>query len=99
MSLEAMDCAEFLGIALAEVDGEGSQSNMTLVIAHLQAYVPCAREYRVQQQVKLLVQRTAGCSVAPEGLRVRIMSSIRQTSDGTYRQVDMAIEIDGGSAT
>lgn len=99
MSSETMNCAEVLGIALAHIDGEDSHPSMTLVIAHLQACVPCSREYRVQQQVKLLVQRTAGCSVAPEGLRVRIMESIRETSDGTVRRMDMTIEIDGGSAT
>lgn len=99
MSSKTMDCAEFLGIALAEIDGEGSHPSMTLVIAHLQACAPCSREYREQRQVKLLVQRTAGCSVAPESLRVRILSSIRETSDGTFRRVDMTIEIDGGSAT
>ena len=66
MNPDTMGCAEFLGIALAEVDGESLHVNMTLVIAHLQACVPCSREYREQRQVKLLVQRSAGCSVAPE---------------------------------
>ena len=94
-----IECAEFLAVALADIDGEAGATDMTLVVAHLRACPPCSHEYEVQRQVKVLVQRSSGCNVAPDSLRVRIMSSIRESSHGAVheRRVDMTFEIDDGS--
>ena len=94
-----LECAEFLAIALAELDGQAGESDFTLVIAHMQVCVPCSHEYRMQRQVKSLVHRTAGCTVAPEGLRMRVVQSIRDVTEGSIREerIEMTIEFEGRS--
>ena len=75
-----MTCAEYIAIALTVLDGEASDADITVVMAHVVACVSCSSEYQVQQQVKYLVHRSGGCSVAPEGLRMRVVASVRQVT-------------------
>ncbi len=80
MGMDNVVCAEFLAMALCVMDGEDCSIDVTVVIAHIQACPPCTREYDVQRQVKSLVSRSAGCTVAPESLRVNVVASIQRVS-------------------
>ena len=79
---DRFECAEYLSRAISLLDGEGCDIEVTIVMEHIEVCSPCADAYYVQRQVKYLVQRSAGCSVAPESLRVSVLSSIRMYRPG-----------------
>lgn len=72
-------CGEYLELALTYLDGEVGDVDVSIVMAHIQQCMPCHGEYTIQREVKYLVQRTSGCSVAPESLRVSIVAQIRES--------------------
>jgi mycothiol system anti-sigma-R factor len=53
---------------------------------HLDECAPCLAEFGLEQAVKTLVQRSCGCDTAPEQLRGKILSKIRQV------QQDLSVE-------
>ena len=71
------DCADFLERIVYFLDNELDQADCAEIQHHLDECGPCLARYDLERTVKTLVARS--CSeVAPEGLRQRVMLSIRQ---------------------
>jgi len=74
---EAKDCSEVLGRVFFFLDNELDQADCAEIQHHLDECGPCLARYDLERTVKSLVARS--CSeVAPDGLRQRVMLSIRQ---------------------
>jgi mycothiol system anti-sigma-R factor len=71
------DCSAVLGRMFFFLDNELEQADCDQIQQHLDECGPCLAKYDLERTVKQLVARS--CSeVAPEGLRQRVMLSIRQ---------------------
>lgn len=71
------DCSEVLGRMFAFLDNELDQAGCEQIQQHLEECGPCLAKYDLERTVKTLVHRS--CSeVAPDGLRERVMVSIRE---------------------
>jgi mycothiol system anti-sigma-R factor len=71
------DCSAVLGRMFFFLDNELEQADCDQIQRHLDECGPCLAKYDLERTVKQLVARS--CSeVAPEGLRQRVMLSIRQ---------------------
>ena len=75
--LSTTDCSEVLGRVFFFLDNELEQADCAEIQQHLDECGPCLARYDLERTVKTLVARS--CSeVAPDGLRQRVMLSIRQ---------------------
>jgi mycothiol system anti-sigma-R factor len=73
----AADCSEVLGRVFFFLDNELDQADCAQIQHHLDECGPCLARYDLERTVKTLVARS--CSEeAPDGLRQRVMLSIRQ---------------------
>lgn len=72
-----VDCREVLEEVYLYLDNELTVESYTVIRRHLEACGPCLRKYGLEQDVKSLVARCCGNEAAPEGLRQRVMASIR----------------------
>ena len=71
------DCSEVLSRVFFFLDNELEQADQREIQHHLDECGPCLARYDLERTVKALVARS--CSeTAPEGLRQRVMLSIRQ---------------------
>lgn len=70
------ECAEFLDQIVYLIDNELDEVDSTQVQRHLKMCAPCLERYDLQRTVKMVVARSC-CEVAPEGLRSRVLTSIR----------------------
>ena len=71
------DCTEVLERVFFFIDNELPTADSTVIQHHLDECGPCLARYDLERTVKTLVARS--CSeVAPDGLRQRVMMSIRQ---------------------
>src|SRR5690349_6383399 len=71
------DCSEVLDRMFVFLDNELDQASCSEIQQHLDECGPCLAKYSLERTVKQLVARS--CSeVAPDGLRERVMLSIRQ---------------------
>jgi mycothiol system anti-sigma-R factor len=76
-NFSAKDCSEVLGRVFFFLDNELEQADCAEIQHHLDECGPCLARYDLERTVKTLVARS--CSEkAPEGLRQRVMLSIRQ---------------------
>jgi mycothiol system anti-sigma-R factor len=76
-SAEAGDCSDVLNRVAFFLDNELDQADYASIQQHLDECGPCLARYDLERTVKTLVARS--CSeVAPDGLRQRVMFSIRQ---------------------
>ena len=73
----AKDCSEVLGRVFFFLDNELDQADCAEIQHHLDECGPCLARYDLERTVKTLVARSC-TEVAPEGLRQRVMLSIRQ---------------------
>ena len=77
-----IDCASVLEHVYEYIDHEMADDDLATVKEHLEDCSPCLAEYGLEQAVKALVHRC--CSeTAPEELRAKVLSKIRQVQDGT----------------
>jgi mycothiol system anti-sigma-R factor len=76
------DCATVLDQVYEYIDHEMADDDCATVRTHLDECAPCLAEYGLEQAVKALVQRSCGCDTAPEQLRAKILSKIRQVRQG-----------------
>lgn len=60
------------------LDAECNDDGRERIAEHLDECGPCLREFGIEQEVKALVARCCGGEVAPDGLRTRLVSTIRQ---------------------
>ncbi len=80
------DCSDVIALVYAYLDGEITESERADIGRHLSGCGPCLRQYGLEEAVKALVHRSCSCPVAPEGLRMRIITRIQQVRI-TYRQM------------
>jgi mycothiol system anti-sigma-R factor len=71
------DCVDYIERIVYFIDNELDQADCAEIQHHLDECGPCLARYDLERTVKTLVARS--CSeVAPDGLRQRVMLSIRQ---------------------
>jgi mycothiol system anti-sigma-R factor len=76
------DCSSVLEHVYEYIDHEMADDDLATVKQHLEDCTPCLAEYGLEQAVKALVHRC--CSeTAPEDLRAKVLSKIRQVQAGT----------------
>ena len=76
-SPEGTDCSAVLGRVFFFLDNELDQADCAQIQQHLDECGPCLARYDLERTVKSLVARSC-TEVAPEGLRHKVMLSIRQ---------------------
>jgi mycothiol system anti-sigma-R factor len=75
------DCSSVLEHVYEYIDHEMADDDLATVKQHLEDCTPCLAEYGLEQAVKALVHRC--CSeTAPEELRAKVLSKIRQVQAG-----------------
>jgi mycothiol system anti-sigma-R factor len=76
----ATPCSEVLSMVFFYIDGEIDEQHEVQVTTHLQECPPCEGEYAIERRVRSLVQRCCRGDGAPESVRERIITEIRQIS-------------------
>jgi mycothiol system anti-sigma-R factor len=71
-------CAEVLEQVYVYLDGEIGPDECAKIREHLDECGPCLRQYGLDQAVKALVARSCGCDLAPEDLRAKVLTRIRE---------------------
>jgi mycothiol system anti-sigma-R factor len=77
-------CADVLAAVYDYLDGEIDDTRRALIVQHLDECGPCLQQFGLEQAVKSLVHRSCACEMAPEHLRVQIITRIRQVSITYY---------------
>lgn len=80
------DCSSVLDRIYEYIDHEMADDDCATIQQHLDECAPCLAEYGLEQTVKALVQRSCGCDHAPEQLRDKILSKIRQVKAGIVQE-------------
>ncbi|TQS42285.1 mycothiol system anti-sigma-R factor [Cryptosporangium phraense] len=91
-----IDCAEVLAEVWMYLDAETGSTERGKIAEHLDECGPCLREYGIEQEVKALVARCCGGEVAPDSLRTRLITTIREavvTEDGTTVYSETSVEV------
>lgn len=70
------DCSEVLGRMFVFLDNELDSAGCAQIQQHLDECGPCLAKYNLERTVKAVVARSC-TEVAPEGLRERVMVSLR----------------------
>ncbi|HET8559886.1 MAG TPA: mycothiol system anti-sigma-R factor [Marmoricola sp.] len=76
---EGKDCSEVLDRVFFFLDNELDQADCNDIQRHLDECGPCLAKYNLERTVKSLVARSC-TEVAPDGLRQRVLMSIKQVS-------------------
>ena len=71
-------CAEVLEQVYVYLDVEIGPDECAKIREHLDECGPCLRQYGLDQAVKALVARSCGCELAPEDLRAKVLTRIRE---------------------
>lgn len=74
---EVADCSEVLGRMFVFLDNELDSAGCAQIQQHLDECGPCLAKYNLERTVKAVVARSC-TEVAPEGLRERVMVSLRE---------------------
>ncbi|HWU31303.1 MAG TPA: mycothiol system anti-sigma-R factor [Marmoricola sp.] len=73
----SVDCSEALGRMFVFIDNELDSAGCAQIQQHLDECGPCLAKYDLERTVKAVVARSC-TEVAPQGLRERVMVSIRE---------------------
>ena len=76
----ATPCTEVRALVYVFLDGEIDEHHRLEVVAHLQECPPCEGMFAHELAVKDRVRSACGCGEAPEQVRLRIVTTIRQIS-------------------
>ena len=71
-------CSEVLEQVYVYLDGEIGPDEIAKIREHLDECGPCLRQYGLDQAVKALVARSCGCDLAPQDLRAKVLTRIRE---------------------
>jgi mycothiol system anti-sigma-R factor len=71
-------CDEVLKQVYVYLDGEIGPDDCAKIREHLDECGPCLRQYGLDQAVKALVARSCGCDHAPDELRAKVLTRIRE---------------------
>jgi mycothiol system anti-sigma-R factor len=72
-----MECAEALLRVYEYLDAEMQAEDIDRIRMHLAECGPCLREFGIEEEVKLLVQRSHRCDEAPGTLRDRVLETFQ----------------------
>ncbi|MBA8825069.1 mycothiol system anti-sigma-R factor [Saccharopolyspora lacisalsi] len=91
MSCEDPDttCEDVLAEVWLFLDNECDQSRREILRRHLDECGSCLEHYGIEEHLKELLHRKCGGEHAPEDLRDRLRTSIR---DSVLRQADVTVE-------
>lgn len=78
-----MNCHEVREIVFLVTDNEAGQEVVVSFRQHLETCPECARQAQYLQRLLMLVRQRCCRVSAPARLRLRILSSVRQTGDWT----------------
>ena len=79
---DKVDCSSVLDRLYEYIDDEMAADDCASIQKHMDDCAPCLAEYGLEQAVKALVHRSCGCDTAPDQLRLKILSKIRQAQGG-----------------
>ena len=79
------ECQDFLQQIVFLLDNELDESDCSAVRSHLESCNPCLARYDLQRTVKQVVARSCSES-APEELRAKIVSTLRQIKITTVQE-------------
>jgi mycothiol system anti-sigma-R factor len=74
----ATDCSHVLDAVYRFLDGEVDDAGHHLISEHLDECGPCLRQYGIEREVKVLVARCCGDDRAPDSLRAKVITRIRE---------------------
>jgi mycothiol system anti-sigma-R factor len=74
------DCAEILDRVYVFLDHEMGEETAAYakIEEHLDECAPCLRKYDLERAVRDVVARSCGCDHAPDELRERVLTQIRE---------------------
>jgi len=73
-----VDCGKVIEAVYLYLDGEMEDDDCAEVRAHLKDCAPCLREYGLEEDFKRLLARKCGCETAPDELKSRVMTRLRE---------------------
>jgi mycothiol system anti-sigma-R factor len=71
-------CSEVLEQVYVYLDGEIDPDDCDKIRHHLDECSPCLQQYGLDKAVKALVARSCGCDLAPNELRAKVLTRIRE---------------------
>ncbi len=71
-----VDCQQVLGEVYLFLDLECADERRAVISEHLDECSPCLREYGIEEEVKVLVNRCCGGDQAPDELRERLRARL-----------------------
>jgi mycothiol system anti-sigma-R factor len=71
-------CSEVLEQVYVYLDGEIDPADCDKIRQHLDECSPCLQQYGLDKAVKALVARSCGCDLAPNELRAKVLTRIRE---------------------
>ena len=72
------DCSEVLDRVYEYLDGEALELDCAKIKQHLIECGPCLQQYHLAEAVKALVRRSCRYEIAPDELRLKILTRITQ---------------------
>jgi mycothiol system anti-sigma-R factor len=93
------NCSDVLDRIYEYIDHEMGDDDCETVKTHLDECSPCLAEFGLEQTVKALVQRSCGCDAAPEQLRGKILSKIRQVQADIAADTSAQSSVSVGTST
>ncbi len=73
-----LDCREVLGKVYVYLDNECDEGKRAKIHEHLEECGPCLREFGIEAEVKKLVSRCCGNDLAPDSLKTKIRTKLRE---------------------
>ena len=73
---DGMDCNQILDDVYEYLHNELDEQRRSLVRGHLDSCGHCLQQYGIEEEVQHLLERSCGCSQAPQELRDRIVERI-----------------------
>jgi mycothiol system anti-sigma-R factor len=74
----AIPCSDVIEAVYVYLDGELEPGDSAGIKAHLDDCGPCLQQYGLDKLVKSLVARSCGSDRAPEELRIKVMTRLRE---------------------
>jgi mycothiol system anti-sigma-R factor len=93
------DCTEVLAEVYLLLDKECTREHETELRQHLDDCPPCLEQYGIGEQIKQLLARKCGGDHAPDQLKERLLTTIRETVEQSGSTVEeIALEGRGEQA-
>lgn len=73
-------CSEVLSLTYVFIDGEIDEEHRMLVATHLTECPPCEGHFSIERRVQAMVRRCCETAAAPDSVRQRIVTELRQVT-------------------